>query len=153
MVRIIAIDPGKNGAIAVRTGNDVTVAKMPETPKDIYDYLNEWVTLSNRDDVPVVAYLEQVSAMPNNGAKSMFTFGNGFGHLQMALIALGIRTIEIRPQKWEKALSLTDGGKVDKAEHKRRLKEKAQRLFPDIKVTAVNQDALLISEYAYLQEK
>ena len=134
MVRIIAIDPGKNGAIAVRTDNDVTVTKMPETPKDLYDYLHECVVLSSRDKVPIVAYLEQVSAMPNNGAKSMFTFGNGFGHIQMALIALGVRTIE-------------------KAEHKRRLKEKAQRLFPDIKVTAVNQDALLISEYAYIQEK
>lgn len=152
MVRIIAIDPGKNGAIAVRTDNDVTVTKMPETPKDLYDYLHECVVLSSRDKVPIVAYLEQVSAMPNNGAKSMFTFGNGFGHIQMALIALGVRTIEVRPQKWEKALSLTDS-KIEKAEHKRRLKEKAQRLFPDIKVTAVNQDALLISEYAYIQEK
>ena len=150
---IIAIDPGKNGAIAVRTDTGIVVEKMPSTPKDLYDFINEWAVLSTREDMPVVAYLEQVSAMPNNGAKSMFTFGQGFGHLQMALIANGVRTIEVRPQKWQKALSLIDSKNVPKSEHKNRLKKKAQQLFPNTKVTADTQDALLISEYAYLQEK
>lgn len=150
MKRIIAIDPGKNGSIAIREGNGIVqVDKMPDTCADLRDYF-ENIT---QDADEVVAYLEEVHAMPGNGAVSMFTFGNGYGHLEQVLADFRIRTVKVRPSQWEKMLSLTDKKGTSKADHKRRLRDKAQQLFPNIKVTAVNQDSLLISEYACLNER
>jgi len=75
------------------------------------------------------------------GVKSSFTFGNGFGHLEMALTAAGIPFERVRPQVWQKAMSCMTGG--DKNVSKR----KAQELFPHIKCTHSTSDALLIAEF------
>jgi crossover junction endodeoxyribonuclease RuvC len=79
--------------------------------------------------------------MPGQGVTSTFTFGEGFGKLQMALCAAKIPYQFITPLKWQKFLGcMTKGDKnVSKAA--------AQRLFPDIKVTHAIADALLIAEY------
>lgn len=87
------------------------------------------------------AYLEQVHSSPQMGVKSSFTFGNGFGHLEMALTAAGIPFERVRPQVWQKAMSCMTGG--DKNVSKR----KAQELFPHIKCTHATSDALLIAEF------
>jgi hypothetical protein len=75
------------------------------------------------------------------GVKSAFTFGNGFGHLEMALTAAEIPFSRVRPQEWQKAMGcMTKGDKnVSKA--------KAQELFPSIKVTHAIADSLLIMQY------
>lgn len=152
--RIIAIDPGKNGAICIREGSEIVdVAKMPDTCADLRDFIEEATHCQYTDMTEIVAYLEQVSAMPGQGVTSMFTFGNGFGHLEQVLADFRIRTIKVRPQMWQKALSLNSVKDKSKADHKRRLKDYAQQLFPSVKVTSVNQDALLISEYAIRTEK
>ncbi len=149
--RIIAIDPGKNGAICIREGSEIiSVAKMPDTCADLRDFICEATAASETE---IVAYLELVSAMPGQGVTSMFSFGNGFGHLEQVLADFRIRTVKVRPQAWQKALSLNSVKDRSKADHKRRLRDYAQQLFPSIKVTAVNQDALLISEYAIRTEK
>lgn len=151
--RIIAIDPGKNGAIAIREGSEIIdIVKMPETCADLRDCIESVVSASALDDIEVIAYLEQVSAMPGQGVTSMFTFGNGFGHLEQVLADFRVRTIKVRPQAWQKSLSLNSVKDKSKADHKRRLKDYAQQLFPSVKVTSVNQDALLISEYATRNE-
>lgn len=152
--RIIAIDPGKNGAICVREGSEIIdVVKMPETCADLRDHIEAVVSASALENIEVIAYLEQVSAMPGQGVTSMFTFGNQYGHLEQVLADFRVRTIKVRPQVWQKALSLNSVKDKSKADHKRRLKDYAQQLFPSVKVTSVNQDALLISEYAIRQER
>lgn len=151
--RIIAIDPGKNGAICVREGSEIIdIVKMPETCADLRDCIESVVSASALDNIEVIAYLEQVSAMPGQGVTSMFTFGNQFGHLEQVLADFRVRTIKVRPQAWQKVLSLNSVKDKSKADHKRRLKDYAQQLFPSVKVTSVNQDALLISEYAIRNE-
>jgi len=75
------------------------------------------------------------------GVKSAFTFGEGYGRLQMALTALGIPYERVRPAAWQKAIGCMTKG--DKNVSKR----KAQELFPDLKVTHAIADALLIAEY------
>jgi len=79
--------------------------------------------------------------MPKQGVKSCFTFGNGFGHLEMALIASNVGFRRVRPQAWQKEMQCLTGG--DKNVSKRR----AQELFPGIKVTHAIADALLIAEF------
>jgi Holliday junction resolvasome RuvABC endonuclease subunit len=91
------------------------------------------------------AYLEQVHSSPQMGVKSAFTFGNGFGHLEMALTAAGIPFERVRPQVWQKAMGCMTKG--DKNVSKKR----SQELFPQIKVTHAIADALLIASYGAKQ--
>ena len=142
--KYIGIDPGKNGGIAVMNecGDVVDLVKMPATPQDLLDFLFKYKENS-------FCTLERVGGMPGNGGSAMFNFGKGYGHLQMALLALGISTEDITPNKWEKAYQLGSSGKFTKTEWKNRLKAKAQQMFPALgkKVTLATCDALLICEY------
>jgi Holliday junction resolvasome RuvABC endonuclease subunit len=135
----IGIDPGKNGGIAViDEKKDAYADKMPETLQDLFELLNSY---SVGYDGNCRAFIEQVHSSPQMGVKSAFTFGNGFGHLEMALTACGIPFERIRPQAWQKALGCMTKG--DKNVSKRR----AQELFPTLKITHSTADALLIAEY------
>ena len=144
MEKILAIDPGNHGGIAIFSIVNkaiMDVVKMPETPKDLLDYLS----LHKQNSI---CYLEKVGGLPGMGGSSMFNFGKGFGHLEMALLALQIPTVEVSPQRWQKALQLGTRGKLTKVQWKNKLKATAQRLYPDIDVTLATADALLILEYS-----
>lgn len=158
---VIGIDPGKAGGIAMldECGSVVSCVKMPETPLDLYDHLAGLVaSCSTHVSEPAVyVYIEKVGGIPGQGASSAFSFGVGCGHLEMALIALRLRTNYITPQKWQKmyqvgSSSITKSTAAEKREHKKKLKAKAQLLFPGQKVTNANCDALLIAEYGRKQE-
>lgn len=148
MKRYIGIDPGKHGGIAVMgaDGDVLDVVKMPGTPQDLLDFLEQY-----KDDS--FCTLERVGGMPGNGGSAMFNFGKGYGHLQMALLALHIPTEDVTPNKWEKTYQLGSSGKYTKTEWKNRLKAKAQQMFPHLgkKVTLATCDALLICEYGRRQ--
>lgn len=149
--KIIAIDPGENGGIAIystETSSVIDVIKMPSTPQDVLSYLTV-----NKDDA--ICYLEKVGGMSGQGGSAMFNFGKGYGHLEMALLALKIPTVTITPQSWQKALQLGTRVKdMSNTEWKNKLKAKAQQLFPYIeKITLAISDALLICEYARIKEK
>ena len=133
---IIGIDPGVNGGIAWLTNGKAYAEKMPDTLQDLWELLRDIAS-----DGKYKAYLEQVSSSPQMGVKSAFTFGNGFGHLEMALTAAGIPFHRGRPQVWQKAMGCMTKG--DKNVSKRR----SQELFPSIKVTHAIADALLIAAY------
>jgi crossover junction endodeoxyribonuclease RuvC len=92
-----------------------------------------------------MAYLEQVHSSPQMGVVSSFTFGNGFGRLEMALTAAEIPFERVRPQVWQRAMGCMTKG--DKNVSKR----KAQELFPNIKVNHAIADALLIATYGTRQ--
>lgn len=134
----VGIDPGQSGGIAVICGLDVRVVKMPETERDLLDYLCGCHDLSDGD---ITAVLEKVSSSPQMGVSSAFKFGIGVGQLRMALTAAKIPFDEVLPQKWQKVMGCRTGG--DKNISKRR----AQALFPGVKVTHAFADALLIASY------
>ena len=149
--KIIAIDPGKEGGIVVFSldkNEFVEVIHMPETPQFLEEFLNKYKNNS-------ICYLEKVGGIPGQGgASSMFNFGKGFGHLEMALLCRKIPTVEVTPQKWQKALQLGVKGKKSNTDWKNKLKAKAQQLFPYVgKITLATSDALLILEYARITEK
>jgi len=139
---IIGIDPGANGAIAWIKEGKPCVEKMPDTLQDLWEILRDIAS-----EGKCHAYLEQVHSSPQMGVKSAFTFGNGFGHLEMALTAACIPFARIRPQVWQKELGCLTKG--DKNVSKR----KAQELFPSMKVTHATADALLIAKYGTQQTK
>lgn len=148
MKTIIGIDPGKNGGIAWITDGRPCVERMPETAADLFDVIKDisgtW-PYTDRASQECIAYVEQVASSPQMGVKSAFTFGEGFGQIEMALTAAGIPFVRVRPQAWQKALGCLTGG--DKNVSKRR----AQELFPQLKVTHATADALLLAEYGRRQ--
>ena len=77
----------------------------------------------------------------------MFVFGKGVGHLEMALLAAGIRCEQVTPVKWMGEMGMRKKGGESRPQFKNRLKALAQRLFPNVKVTLKNADALLLAEY------
>ena len=144
---IMGIDPGTNGGIAVldRDGKVLEVGKMPATPQDILDFLGEY---SGQD---VTAALEDVGhGIPGQSSKATATFARHNGHLEMALLALGMPTEKVTPQKWQKVYQLGSSKSCTKIQWKNKLKAKAQQLFPSLgkKITLSTSDALLIAEYA-----
>ena len=145
----IGIDPGTNGGIAWITDGKPCVEKMPDTLQDLWELIQDIRAVSSPPlgigETKAMAYIEQVHSSPQMGVKSAFTFGNGFGHLEMALTAAGIPFTRIRPQVWQKELGcLTKGDKNV-------TKRKAQELFPSLKVTHATADALLIAKYGTKQ--
>ena len=141
MKTLIAIDPGQNGCICVYD-NGMICRKMPDTPMDIYDLLYVYSRTG------AICMLESVHGMPGQGGGAMFTFGRGFGWIEMALLALQIPTQTITPQKWQKPLGLGTKSKCSgSTEWKNKLKSKAQQLHPDVKITLWNADAVLIMDY------
>lgn len=148
--KIIGIDPGVNGAISIYSVDKkmlIEVVKMPETPTDLLTFLKLYAKNSE-------AYLEKVGGIPGSGgASAMFNFGKGYGHLEMALIACKIPFVTVTPQMWMKFFQLGTKGKMTGTQWKNKLKAKSQQLFPNVKVTLINADALLIMRYGFYNSK
>ena len=141
----IGIDPGKSGGIAWIQDGKACVEKMPDTLQDVWELIEGIRYFDHPQNPNCKAYLEQIHSSPQMGVVSSFTFGNGFGHLEMALTAAGIPFERVRPQVWQKAMGCMTKG--DKNVSKRR----AQELFPQIKVNHYIADALLIAAYGAKQ--
>lgn len=145
---ILAIDPGQTGGFAWTINGETGCIKMPDTEGDVLDQLramraNGIERLVIEDQIGVVGPQMKVAA------SAMFTFGRGFGFLLGGAMALGYRIERVRPQKWQKALSL--GTKKDAGgtgPWKRKLKAVAQERFPNCDVTLSTADALLLLDFA-----
>jgi crossover junction endodeoxyribonuclease RuvC len=133
----LGIDPGQSGSIAcLFPSGNATWIKLDSTDHDVSDWLQDVIA-----NYYCKAVIERVSAMPKQGVSSSFKFGRSFGFLQGLLVAYKVPFALITPQTWQKHMKcLTKGDKnVSKAA--------AQRLWPKIKITHTNADALLIAEY------
>jgi len=142
----IGIDPGANGAIAwIDERGKSCVEKMPDTLQDLWELVVSISLNAGTGGLGVRAYLEAVSSSPQMGVVSAFSFGRGYGNLEMALTAAGIPFERVRPQVWQKAMGCMTKG------DKNISKQKAQELFPDKKVIHATADALLIALYGTKQ--
>jgi hypothetical protein len=163
MSTIIGIDPGVTGGIAWITDGKPCVEKMPDTLQDLWELIEdirdcEMSKPRLLGEHGVKAYIEQVHVAPSfaksadgkenthrMGAKSAFTFGRGYGNLEMALVAAGIPFERVLPRKWQTSLGCLTKG--DKNVSKRR----AQELYPQLKITHATADSLLIATYGTRQ--
>lgn len=140
------VDPGKSGAIAAldASGNCVGSVRLCETPHDIWSWLRDKSSHCDKS----FAVLERVSARPGQGVSSTFKFGTSYGMAKGLLVAAGIPHEEKTPSVWMRHMGLTSPKGTSKTDHKRKLKQRAQELWPDVKVTNKEADALLIAEFA-----
>lgn len=153
-IAFLGIDPGSSGA-AVAFLSDTTEPKIlrfqNSTHRQVWQFLEE---LSF--DYKVFCVLELVGAMPGQGVTSMFTFGKEYGMITGFLVAGSIPYEEKVPRTWQKALGITprykpkkgeQGVEETKTEFKRRLRQKAEQLYPEIKMTNDVADAILIAHF------
>ena len=118
-MKIIGIDPGLSGAIAILEDNKVlSIFDMPvmaEGKKNkrqlnsaqLVDIIKENIKIN--DDIAVV--VEQVNAMPGQGVTSMFNFGQTFGAIKGVCAALKLPIFFVRPSKWKKHFDLLNSSK------------------------------------------
>jgi Holliday junction resolvasome RuvABC endonuclease subunit len=133
----VGIDPGQSGGISFVSGIYKTEAiKMPATERDL------WKVFEAINPIGCFIVIERVHSMPRQGVASSFKFGMSYGALRMAIVATGIPFEDVTPQKWMKALGCLTGGDKNVS------KQRAQSLFPKLKVTHALADSLLIAEYA-----
>jgi len=153
-MKIIGIDPGLNGAIAVLEDNKVKeifdVPVMPEGKKNKRQLNSAQLVkllkdiISNDQEVTVI--VENVSAMPGQGVTSMFNFGQTFGAIKGVCAALGLPIFFVRPAKWKKHFDLINSSKDAS-------RTKAIEMYPTLsdqlsKKKDVNKsDAILIARF------
>tara|TARA_Y100000816_G_C25959843_1_gene500867 strand:+ start:177 stop:665 length:489 start_codon:yes stop_codon:yes gene_type:complete len=119
VIKIIGIDPGLSGAIAILQNKKVlAVFDMPvmaEGKKNkrqlnsaqLVNIIKE--NTKNEDEIAVV--VEQVNAMPGQGVTSMFNFGQTFGAIKGVCAALKLPIYFVRPSKWKKHFELINSSK------------------------------------------
>ena len=153
-MRIIGIDPGLSGGIAVL--DDLKIFDIYDMPimsegKKNKSQLNSAQLvniikkniISNGDTFLIV---EQVSAMPGQGVTSMFNFGQTFGSIKGICAALNLPIFFVRPAKWKKHFDLINSSKDAS-------RTKVIEMYPSIsprlsKKKDVNKaDAILIARY------
>ena len=153
-MKIIGIDPGLSGAIAVLENNKVLnifdIPVMTEGKKNkrqlnsalLVNLLKE--NINKEEEVAVV--VEQVNAMPGQGVTSMFNFGQTFGALKGICAALELPIFFVRPSKWKKHFELINSSKDAS-------RTKAIEMYPKLsnqlsKKKDVNKsDAILIARF------
>ncbi len=153
-MKIIGIDPGLTGAIAIMQNNKVLdIIDMPVMAegKKNKRQLNSAQLVSiikknieSNEEVAVV--VEQVNAMPGQGVTSMFNFGQTFGAIKGVCAALELPIFFVRPSKWKKYFELINASKDSS-------RTKAIEMYPSLsnhlaKKKDVNKsDAILIARY------
>lgn len=147
----MGIDPGLSGGIAILFADDNHgIYPMSDNLKSIWRQIDE----AGKQLPNLFAAIEKVQGYIGGAGTghSMFKFGQNYGSLLMALTAAGIPFEEVPPQRWQKGLSIPSKKKDEsKSDWKRRLKDKASKLFPQCDVTLKTADALLIAEYCRRQ--
>tara|TARA_R110002110_G_scaffold147162_2_gene337569 strand:- start:836 stop:1273 length:438 start_codon:yes stop_codon:yes gene_type:complete len=135
----IGIDPGKAGGICFLNGDDIKTFKCPATTHDMAEEL-----ILARDIKKCIVILEKVHSFPGQGVRSVWTFAENYGTWLGILSALHIQYSLVSPQKWMKYYSVP---KMERKDRKNYLKQLAQQMYPDHKVTLYNADAILLANY------
>ena len=153
-MRIIGIDPGLNGAIAVLQNNKVIeihdVPVMTDGKKNKRQLnsaqLVKLLKDSFQDEANTVVVVEQVNAMPGQGVTSMFNFGQTFGAIKGVCAALNLPIFFVRPSKWKKYFELINSSKDSS-------RTKAIEMYPSLsddlarKKDVNKSDAILIARF------
>ena len=153
-MRIIGIDPGLSGGIAIFENNKVKemfdMPVMPDGKKNKRQLNNAFLVQIVKDNIEdiedTVVVVEQVNAMPGQGVTSMFNFGQTFGAIKGISAALELPIFFVRPAKWKKHFELINSSKDAS-------RTKAIEMYPSVsdelsKKKDVNKsDAILIARF------
>ena len=153
-MKIIGIDPGLTGAIAIledkKVINLLDMPVMAEGKKNKRQLnssqLVNIIKENINEDEDTIVVVEQVNAMPGQGVTSMFNFGQTFGAIKGICAALELPIFFVRPSKWKKHFELINSSKDSS-------RTKAIEMYPKLsnqltKKKDVNKsDAILIASF------
>ena len=149
----IGIDPGASGAaVAIFEDGTIKVCRFSKsTEKDVWIFLSDLAM-----DYACFCVKEKVWAMPATnedgskrgmGAMTSFVFGENNGFIKGLLVAAMIPYEEKVPQTWQKSFGMKKEKGEMQPSYKRKLKEKAEQLYPSLKITTDTADAVLIADF------
>ena len=153
-MRIIGIDPGLGGAIAILEDKKVldlfempVMAEGKKNKKQLNSAQLVNILKNNiENETETAIVVEQVNAMPGQGVTSMFNFGQSFGAIKGVSAALNLPIFFVRPSKWKKYFELLNSSKDAS-------RTKVIEMYPSLsdqlaKKKDVNKsDAILIARY------
>ena len=155
---IKGIDPGISGSIGfLDNGKILDVIEMPimtdgkknkkqVNGSQVYNEVTKRIKQFEKNQIRVV--IEHVSAMPGQGATSMFNFGQSFGILKGICTAMQLPMYFVRPAKWKKYFNLLNSEKDAS-------RTRAIEIFPYFssqlsrKKDSNKADAILIASFYY----
>jgi hypothetical protein len=173
MKTVVGIDPGANGGIAVGIeGVEILVYNMPETRAHLIALIKDIIVMAGGAYRMIVYYESPSNFIPGASPASMCEYGRKLERPVCVFEALNVDTVELPPKKWQKIFDLGVSERIivrkyfsqderrfakkynaeAKRNWKRKLCEKAKQLFPKLKVTLKNCDALLILSYGIQME-
>lgn len=125
-MRILGVDPGGSGALALLTPEELRISDMPvflvKRGKSAKPEIDVHALLALLDEwKPHVCYFEQVGGIPGQSASAAFNFGRIAGSCE-AIVKTYARFVFVTPATWKKAMGVS-GDKDDS-------RAKATNLFP-----------------------
>ena len=129
MKRIIGIDPGLDGAVAVYYGESLRILDMPTMTVERNGKNKRQVSavelaaiLYSAQSEDCHVFVEKVSAKTGQGVTSVFSFGRSFGMIEGILAAFKMPVTFVAPATWTKAVGRGQGKDASRA--------RAMELFP-----------------------
>lgn len=154
---VVGIDPGSNGGIVTwRPNQNIKAMKMPKDLTELRNYLEYLKSICS----PIV-FLEKLSVRPDDITPGADGVNMGklyriqkmmanFEQLKAIISVCDVPFVMAHPMKWQNELKLRakiSQKKEEKSERKRRYKEIAGNLYPELKPTLWNADATLIMHF------
>lgn len=120
----IGIDVGQKGALSVIDKNGMVNTSIPFNLRGYIDYLQV-----HRDiKIPCIVGIEKVHAMPKQGVKSMFSFGQRLGEIEGMLQTLRLPYELVPPRVWQRECS------IKPKSTKKDIAEQILKLYPNAQV-------------------
>lgn len=148
-MRVVGIDPGLKGAVALFNPDDYRVEDMPVSPQGVdpialSELLGSWH--------PSYVFVEDNRAQGGNGSLANFSMGHSMGSIIAVVLMMGIPLHRVRPQAWQQGVGL---GNVKAADRKEASRQRARELFPSVapllarKADHNRAEALLIAAFGF----
>lgn len=119
MSKVIGIDPGQKGAIALLP--DMIVVPMPETIAGVRELFKDWFVGIND---PRLVVIEKQQPFPKDGRVQAFNFGTHYGELRGLCVALELPMFTLIARQWKSVVLSGRDWKGNKAESIRYVKER-----------------------------
>lgn len=103
MARILGVDPGLTGGIAILSDGGIAVHDIPVAGGEID--VEEVLRLMRADRIDL-AVVEAASSRPGQGVASTFKYGAAYGALQACVLACGIPMHRVAPTVWKRHFRL-----------------------------------------------
>jgi len=154
---IFGTDPGVNGGMSCLHTTDIrevigvdTLKFSTVTEYGIWEWVQRMRTLPYSH--PTHSYVETQAVRPTDRRTNVAKLHHQWGMLRAFFIATEeIQLHAVRPQEWQKEFKLIVPKTWSHTKKKNLHKQRAEELFPGIKVTHAIADALLIAEWGRRQ--